>query len=304
MSWTSIETTAARPLIQLALAEDLDPGKAVWGQHADATCEALIPNDLLGSALFQARSACTLAGVSLIPLVFEAIDPRVKVALLAKDGQSLKAGESIARVIGPMKSLLLGERTSLNFLQKLSGIATWTTRHVDRIKDLPVKLLDTRKTTPGWRVLEKFAVRMGGATNHRMSLADGILIKDNHLAALDHQDRASPARAAHGARLAKNWSKNHGNLSVEIEVDGLDQLEAVLPELPDIVLLDNFEIPQLAQAVALRNRLAPKVLLEASGGIHLENLREVSLTGVDRVSVGALIHQARSIDIALDYEKS
>ncbi len=301
MSWTANEVNAAKLLIPLALAEDLDPGSSGWGRHADATSEALIPDSLQGKAAFVARAPCILAGAPLIPLVFSAINPAVQVSIVAEEGRPLAAGDLIASVSGPMKSLLLGERTALNFLQRLSGIATWTSQHVQEIRDLPVCLLDTRKSTPGWRRLEKYAVRMGGATNHRMSLADGILIKDNHLACLDLKDRASPAQAAKGAHQARAWAQAHGNLTVEIEVDGLDQLAAVLSERPDIILLDNFVPDQMREAVALRNRMAPSVKLEASGGIGLANLREIALTGVDRISMGGLIHQARSVDIALDY---
>jgi len=304
MSWRASEQDSARELIRLALQEDLDPGSASWGRHEDATSQALIPPDLLGSALFVARVPCVLAGSPILPLVFEAIDARIQVEILAGDGQKLSPSTTIARVRGPMRGLLLGERTALNFLQRLSGIATWTARHVEEIQDLPTVLLDTRKTTPGWRFLEKYAVRMGGGTNHRMSLADGILVKDNHLAALSGRERSTPEMAAHGAQLARRWADEHGGMSVEIEIDGLDQLEPVLNQNPDIVLLDNFSIPQLSEAVAIRNRVGSRTLLEASGGIRLETLRAVALTGVERISVGALVHQARSIDLAMDYQVS
>lgn len=304
MSWRASEQDSARELIRLALQEDLDPGSASWGRHEDATSLALIPPDLLGSALFVARVPCVLAGSPILPLVFEAIDARIQVEILAGDGQTLSPSTTIARVRGPMRGLLLGERTALNFLQRLSGIATWTARHVEEIQDLPTVLLDTRKTTPGWRFLEKYAVRMGGGTNHRMSLADGILVKDNHLAALSGRERSTPEMAAHGAQLARRWADEHGGMSVEIEIDGLDQLEPVLNQNPDIVLLDNFSIPQLSEAVAIRNRVGSRTLLEASGGIRLETLRAVALTGVERISVGALVHQARSIDLAMDYQVS
>ena len=295
------EKEQAATLIRLALAEDLDPCGKPWGKHADATSLALIPADLCGQAVLVSRVRGIVAGVEIARMVFEAADPNLTFRAFKSDGDNLLPGDRIALIEGPMRGLLLGERTALNFLQKLSGIASWTATHAELIADLPVVLLDTRKTTPGWRYLEKFAVRMGKATNHRMSLADGILVKDNHLAALAQKDRAGAERAGEGARLAREFSRAHGDLSVEIEVDGMDQLSAVLVEFPDIVLLDNFSIGQLCEAVSLRNKVAPEVLLEASGGIRLENLREVALTGVDRISVGGLIHQARSIDLALDY---
>ena len=268
----SKEASQAADLIRMAFREDLDPGESAWGRHADATSLALIPETTCGQAALVSRITGVLAGVEVARMVFQTADPRLEFESQKKDGDFLQPGETIARIRGPIRGLLLGERTALNFLQRLSGIATWTASHVQRISDLPVVLLDTRKTTPGWRFLEKYAVRMGGATNHRMSLADGILVKDNHLAALDQK--------------------------------GLDQLATVLAEGPDIILLDNFSIQNLVLAVALRNQIAPLVLLEASGGIRLENLREVALTGIDRISVGGLIHQARSIDLALDYETS
>lgn len=295
------EADQAAALIRLALAEDLDPCGKAWGQHADATSLALIPAKLCGQAALVSRARGIIAGVEIARMVFQAADPSLTFTPMKVDGDTIAPGDTIARIGGPMRGLLLGERTALNFLQKLSGIASWTQTHVEQIADLPVVLLDTRKTTPGWRYLEKFAVRMGKATNHRMSLADGILVKDNHLAALARKDRAGADRAAEGARLARHFARANGNLSVEIEVDGLDQLEMVLEELPDIILLDNFSPGQLREAVALRDKVAPGVLLEASGGIRLENLREVALTRVDRISVGGMIHQARSIDLALDY---
>lgn len=298
------EADQAASLIRFALAEDLDPCEKPWGQHADATSWALIPSDLCGQAALVSRVKGIVAGVEIARLVFQAADPNLSFKPLKGDGDPISPGDKIALISGPMRGLLLGERTALNFLQRLSGIASWTATHVELIADLPVVLLDTRKTTPGWRYLEKFAVRMGKATNHRMSLADGILVKDNHLAALAQKDRAGADRAAEGAKLARQFSRAHGNLSVEIEVDGLDQLAAVLLESPDIILLDNFSNGNLREAVTLRNKVAPGVLLEASGGIRLENLREVALTGVDRISVGGLIHQARSVDLALDYYAS
>ena len=297
----SKEVEQAAALIRLALAEDLDPCGKPWGKHADATSEALIPPKLRGQAILVSRAKGIVVGIEIARMVFQAADPELVFTPCKRDGDPILPGDPIAVIKGPMRGLLLGERTALNFLQRLSGIASWTATHAELIADLPVVLLDTRKTTPGWRYLEKFAVRMGKATNHRMSLADGILVKDNHLAAIAGKDRADAGRAAEGARLARQFSLANGNLSVEIEVDGIDQLATVLLESPDIILLDNFSTGQLREAVLLRNKVAPGVLLEASGGIRLENLREVALTGVDRISVGGLIHQARSIDLALDY---
>ncbi len=298
------EAFQAAELIRMAFLEDLEPGKSGWGCHADATSQALIPESTYGQAALVSRVTGVLAGVEVARMVFHHANPNLVFESQKSDGDSLLPGETIARIRGPIRGLLLGERTALNFLQRLSGIATLTAAHASLIADLPVALLDTRKTTPGWRFLEKYAVRMGGGTNHRMSLADGILVKDNHLAALDPTGRAGPERAAEATVLARRYSESNGGLTVEIEVDGLDQLATVLAKEPDIILLDNFSIKNLGLAVALRNQVAPCVLLEASGGIGLANLREVALTGIDRISVGGLIHQARSIDLALDYVPS
>jgi nicotinate-nucleotide pyrophosphorylase (carboxylating) len=207
----------------------------------------------------------------------------------------LKAGARLAVVRGRMRSILAGERTVLNFVQRLSGVATLTRRYVEEVAGLSVQVLDTRKTTPGWRLLEKYAVRCGGGHNHRMGLYDGILIKDNHLAALaGHSDPITEA-----VRLARH---KHGTaIPLEIEVDTLDQLEIALQARPDIVLLDNLSPSQLREAVRRRDAVAPGVRLEASGGVRLETIRAIAETGVERISVGALTHSAPALDIALDY---
>jgi nicotinate-nucleotide pyrophosphorylase (carboxylating) len=201
----------------------------------------------------------------------------------------------LARVRGPMRSILTGERTALNFLQRLSGVATQTARHAALVADLLCKVLDTRKTTPGWRLLEKYAVRMGGGHNHRMGLCDGVLIKDNHLAALGPTTSA----VAQAVRLAR---EKHGTgVPLEIEVDTLEQLDVALAARPDIVLLDNMGPEQLREAVRRRDAVAPGVQLEASGGVSLGTLRAIAETGVDCVSIGALTHSAVALDIGLDY---
>jgi nicotinate-nucleotide pyrophosphorylase (carboxylating) len=195
-----------------------------------------------------------------------------------------------------MRSLLTAERTALNFLQRLSGVATLTHRYVEAVAGLPVKIFDTRKTTPGWRLLEKYAVRAGGGHNHRMGLHDGILIKDNHLAGLRIADtRLRIAQAIAAARAFPSA------IPVEIEVEDLEQLDAVLPLRPDIVMLDNLDVSMLREAVQRRNAVAPQVQLEASGGVNLASVRAIAQTGVERISVGALTHSAPALDIALDY---
>jgi nicotinate-nucleotide pyrophosphorylase (carboxylating) len=192
-----------------------------------------------------------------------------------------------------MRAILVGERTALNFLQRLSGVATQTARHAALLAGLKCQLLDTRKTTPGWRLLEKYAVRQGGGHNHRMGLCDGVLIKDNHLAAL------GSGGITEAVRLARQM---HGtSVPLEIEVDTLDQFDEALAARPDIVLLDNMSADRLREAVRRRDAVAPGVLLEASGGVNLDTLRGLAETGVDRISVGALTHSAVALDIGLDY---
>ena len=205
-------------------------------------------------------------------------------------------GAVLAVVSGRMRSILTGERTALNFLQRLSGVATATARYVQAVAGLPCQVLDTRKTTPGWRLLEKYAVRCGGGHNHRMGLGDGVLIKDNHLAAVG----GGAAAVAEAVRRARE--KYGSRFPLEIEVDDLTQFDAALAARPDIVLLDNMKPDLMREAVRRRNATAPGVLLEASGGVTLATLRAIAESGVDRVSVGALTHSAPALDIALDYQ--
>jgi nicotinate-nucleotide pyrophosphorylase (carboxylating) len=226
-------------------------------------------------------------------MVCHAVDPTLTFTVAVPEGSRCERGTTLASVAGPMRSLLAAERTALNFLQRLSGIATLTRKFVDAVAGTRARLLDTRKTTPGWRLLEKYAVRQGGGFNHRTGLFDGILIKDNHLAGLGGDVR----RAIETARA---FPGNEG-LAVEVEVDGLQQLEIALAARADIVLLDNMPLADLRAAVARRDAVAPKTLLEASGGVNLQTVRDVAATGVDRISVGALTHSAPALDIGLDY---
>jgi len=297
--WGAPEQEALNFLARRALDEDLvGPGN----RRGDATSLALVPESLQGQASFVSRVEGRVAGLPALAAVFGLVDPRVEVTITAAEGGPIRPGDRLAKVKGPMMALLTGERTALNFLQRLSGVASQSEKYTRLVNDLPCVVLDTRKTTPGWRVLEKYAVRMGGATNHRMGLCDGILIKDNHLAALSGTAVATPEIVARATRQAKEYALEHPGLTVEVEVDNLEQFEAALAAGPDVILLDNFTLEMLRQAVALRNRAMPGVRLEASGGVRLETLRAVAQTGVDRVSIGALTHQATSIDIGLDYE--
>jgi len=276
-------------LVTLALGEDL-------GGPGDRTSDALIPPDQLGRAVFVARSPGVVAGLPAAARVCAAVDPQLTLEVHVPDGTAFTGRTKLATVSGPLRSILIAERTALNFLQRLSGVATMTRRYVDAVAGLKAKVLDTRKTTPGWRLLEKYAVRMGGGANHRMGLHDGILIKDNHLAGLG--DPTTAVRRA--VELARAYPGNAG-LPVEVEVDTLDQLEQVLGVRPEIVLLDNMPPELLRQAVARRDELSPTTQLEASGGVNLTTIRAIAETGVDRISVGALTHSAPALDIGLDH---
>jgi nicotinate-nucleotide pyrophosphorylase (carboxylating) len=285
--FTPEESVACRRLVELALAEDL-------GSAGDVTSQAVIPEGLDGRGVFVARAPGVMAGLPAAAAVCVAIDSCLKFEALVADGARVTPGDRLALVAGPMRKILAAERTGLNFLQRLSGVATLTRRYVDAIAGLPCQILDTRKTTPGWRLLEKYAVRCGGGHNHRMGLYDGILIKDNHLAALG----GDVVRAVESAR-----AKLGETLPLEIEVDTFEQLERALTCKPDMILLDNMSPEQLREAVRRRNEKAPGVLLESSGGVTLETVRARAETGVDRISIGALTHSAPALDIALDYER-
>ncbi len=214
---------------------------------------------------------------------------------LRVDGDCVVSGDEIASVAGPMRAILAMERTALNFLQRLSGVATLTARFVAEVAGTGAVILDTRKTTPGWRALEKYAVRCGGGRNHRLGLYDAVLIKDNHLAWLAHQ--GDPIVSA----IASARAHAPPGTVVEVEVDSLDQLDRALECRPDVILVDNFGPDSLAEAVRRRDALAPGVLLEASGGVTLQSVRALAETGVDRISVGALTHSAPALDVGLDY---
>jgi nicotinate-nucleotide pyrophosphorylase (carboxylating) len=286
--FTPAETAACQRLVAAALEEDLD-------QVGDLTSATILPADLAGQAVFAARSPGVLAGLPAAALVLAAVDARLILEPLRRDGDRLERGTQLAVVRGPMRALLTAERTALNFLQYLSGIATLTRRYVDTIAGLPCMVLDTRKTLPGYRLLAKYAVRCGGGHNHRMGLYDGILIKDNHLAALG----VGPEWVGEAVRRAR--ARPGPAVSVEVEVDTLEQLDAALAARPDIVLLDNMKPDQLREAVRRRDLAAPGVKLEASGGVTLDTLPAIAAAGVDRVSIGALTHSAPALDIGLDY---
>ncbi len=284
------ERAAAVKLIELAFAEDLRG-------TGDLTCQALIDGSQTAQVHVVAREAGVLAGGPVANLVFETLDPAVSFDTKIPDGTYLEPNGIVATVSGPLRSLLTGERTALNFLTHLSGVATLTRKFVNAAAGTHASILDTRKTLPGWRVLQKYAVRAGGGTNHRMGLYDGILIKDNHLAAW--AESHASATIADAIRQARQSAP--GGVSVEVEVDTLRQLEDALDGTPDIVLLDNMDPPTLREAIAIRDRQAPSVLLEASGGITLDTVPKIAATGVERISIGALTHSAPSLDFAFDW---
>lgn len=281
------ERQSARTLLTLALLEDL-------GDRGDLTCQALIAPNLIASVDVVARKPGVLAGAPVGRMVFAELDPAIEWEARCQDGAALERGTIVARVTGPLNSLLVGERTMLNFLTHLSGIATLTMAYVQCVAGTRAVILDTRKTLPGYRRLAKYAVRCGGGTNHRMGLYDGVLIKDNHLAAWSMQ-----ASVAEACRVAREKSPH--DVSIEVEVDTLEQFRDALQGGPDMVLLDNMDLEQLRAAVAIRDATAPGVLLEASGGVTLATVRGIAETGVDRISVGALTHSAPTLDLAFDW---
>jgi nicotinate-nucleotide pyrophosphorylase (carboxylating) len=301
--WGQAEEDNARALIAMAVREDL-------GERGDITALATIPESARGRAVVRARQQGTYCGGHVLELLareFRLSGPGrgldrltdakdVLVAALA-DGDLLASGREIAVVEGPVRSILAFERTALNFLQRLSGVATMTSRFVGAVAGTKAVILDTRKTTPGWRALEKYAVRCGGGANHRIGLHDAVLIKDNHLAFL--AETGDPIGRAVAA--GREFATRHRASFVEVEVDGLDQLDRALECRPDIVLLDNFTLSDLKEAVSRRNDRSPSILLEASGGVNLYTVYAIAATGVDRISVGALTHSAPALDIALDH---
>jgi nicotinate-nucleotide pyrophosphorylase (carboxylating) len=284
-------------IVSLALSEDLGDG--------DVTSDALIPPGLKGRSQIVARAAGVIAGLPVVAEVFRQVDPEILFHKQVADGDQVSAGAVVAEVTGPVRGLLAGERVALNFLQRLSGVATLTRRCVDAVKGYPARILDTRKTTPGLRSLEKYAVRMGGGTNHRIGLYDQILIKDNHLAAL-----LTEAGDIEGAvRLAVKRAREHvqGRMLVEVETESLEMVSAAIEAEADIILLDNMPVETMAAAVLLvrehRNVLGTdRPTTEASGGVKPEELRRIAATGVDAISLGLLTHSAPALDLAMNFD--
>jgi nicotinate-nucleotide pyrophosphorylase (carboxylating) len=274
-----------RELIERALAEDVGSG--------DATTLALVDAEARTSARIVARHELVVAGLHVAAEVFRMADPGLRVEILAADGETVAAGAAVLRVAGPARALLTAERTALNLFQRMTGIATATECLVRIVADYGTQILDTRKTVPGLRRLDKYAVKCGGGTNHRIGLHDAILIKDNHLAFWRQKHKGTLAEAVACARAA------FPGLKIEIEVDTLEQLQEALPGRPDWVLLDNMSPETVAEAVALCGGACKT---EASGGITKENVREYARVGVTAISIGALTHSATAADLGLDFE--
>ena len=281
----SANTKQVKHLIELAIAEDLGDG--------DITTKALIPYNQKGKASIIAKAKGIIAGTGVSKKVFLTVDPKLKVHILIHDGDAVKPGDVIAEIRGNYTSILKAERVALNFLQHLSGIATETSNYVEAIKGLPVQILDTRKTIPGLRTLEKYAVKVGGGKNHRMNLSDGILIKDNHLAALRSQ------RLTIKDIIARARQKAPKNIRIEIEVKTPEEASEAADAGADIIMLDNMSLEEIRQAVQL---IKGRALIEASGGVTLAKVRAIAETGVDFISVGALTHSPRALDISLEFE--
>lgn len=283
-------------LIQLAIDEDIGTG--------DITTANLLPDDLIATGAFLAKGNGVVAGLPVVEYFFSKLDKSVFINRIAGEGSFVRAGEIIATISGRAKTLLSGERIALNFLQRLSGIATITAQFVEKIKPLKTAIIDTRKTTPGWRYLEKYAVLTGGGVNHRMGLYDQVLVKDNHVDIMKGTlgGEASPSSSAIEVVVSTLRKKVKKGILIEVETRTLDEVRDALKAGADIILFDNMDVARLQEAVSLvkgwKGLYMP--LTEASGNVSLENVRRVAGTGVDRVSVGAITHSAKALDISLE----
>jgi nicotinate-nucleotide pyrophosphorylase (carboxylating) len=270
--------------VQAALAEDIGSG--------DATTLAIVPETATARAVLRAREPLVVAGLDFAGATFRELSAEVKIEQLVKDGRRVSGGEILLKISGPARAILSAERVALNFVQRLSGIATLTALFVDAIKGTPAQILDTRKTTPGWRRFEKYAVTCGGGHNHRLGLFDMVLIKDNHLATLHD---AQPNAIAAAVRRAR---EKFPQLKIEVEADTLEQAEQAAAAGADIILLDNMNPVQLRLAV---QKIKGRAKTEASGGVNLGGVQTIAKTGVDFISIGALTHSARAVDLGLDF---
>jgi nicotinate-nucleotide pyrophosphorylase (carboxylating) len=289
-----------RHLTRLAIREDLDRGM-------DLTTMAIVPSNVSGRAEIVARVGGIAAGLNVVGAIVSEFDCSVEWEAMLSDGEHFTSRQSLLTLRGDARDLLTCERTILNFLGRLCGIATLTHQFVEKVRGTKANVFDTRKTTPGWRRLEKYAVLCGGGRNHRMGLFDGILIKDNHLASRAVKagvvlDAGQAVRQAF--QFIDGMSLEGGRPVVEVEIDSIDQLASALDAGPDIVLLDNMTCEQLSECVRLRDRVNPRVELEASGGVNIQTISAIAATGVERISVGALTHSAINLDLGLDWRFS
>jgi nicotinate-nucleotide pyrophosphorylase (carboxylating) len=282
-----VELTAAeiRHAVRVALAEDLGSG--------DVTTLATVPANAKSVAFMNAREPLTVAGIEFAVTAFRQLSPKIQIKKLARDGQRVQSGAPLLKISGSSHALLSAERVALNFVQRLSGVATATAQFADAVKGTKAKILDTRKTTPGWRRFEKYAVAAGGGKNHRIGLFDMVFIKDNHLIALQNEKPNAIAAAVFRART------KFPRLKVEVEADTLAQVAQAAAAGTDIILLDNMPPATLRQAVKI---IRGRAQTEASGGVNLKTVRSIAQTGVDFISVGAITHSARAVDIGLDFE--
>ncbi len=305
VQWDEQTADDCRQLVRLAVREDLD-------RTFDWTTVALVGQSTTGRAAVVARQAGVVAGLRAAELALEEMDISANWSPHVEDGAAVAAGDTLVELAGSARDLLTSERLLLNLIGRLSGVATLTRLYVEAIAGTGARIYDTRKTTPGWRRLEKYAVRCGGGTNHRTGLFDAVLIKDNHLAfaaqSAAEAARGTPYSAAEAVLQARQFIREMlpgdpraETMIIEVEVDTLEQLEQALPAGPDIVLLDNMSPDELRRAVSRRNAVNAQVQLEASGGINLQTVRAVAETGVERISVGALTHSAVALDVSLDW---
>lgn len=298
--WNAAVEEDCRQIIRLAVREDLD-------RLFDWTTLALVPSGATAKAAIVARSPGIACGLRAAEVTISETDVTIRWSPEMQDGDRLVPGQRLAVIEGPARSMLTVERILLNLIGRLSGIATLAGRYVEAVQGTRARIYDTRKTTPGWRRLEKYAVHCGGAHNHRTGLFDAILIKDNHLALAAQAQGTGHLTPAEAVRRARDFvdtmtaAQTGPKLMIEVEVDTFEQLHQVLPEQPDIVLLDNMTPEQLRHAIELRDSVAPNVELEASGGVNLSTVAAIAATGVDRISVGAMTHSAASLDVGLDW---
>ncbi len=274
-----VDQSKIREIVRLALKEDI--GKR------DLTSDLFIPKRKTVNAVLIAKEPCTVCGLDIARLALKTQDRNIRFRPLVKEGMQVGAGKVLARISGPARSILTAERVTLNFLSLLSGVATKTRKYVDAVKPYKAKVMDTRKTIPGLRLLQKYAVRIGGGTNHRMGLDEMVMLKDNHLCLIDLKKAGGAGRAFAGA---------------EIEAETMKEFREALELRPAIIMLDNMGIKDMKKAVSLRNRTSPGVKLEASGGVTLSSINRIAATGVDMISVGNLTHTIDSVDISLEIE--